>query len=326
MWAFLLTVLLSLLVDASLADAFHMSSSPLRSSSPSRRNFKSIDDSATTIMPGTSAASSALSQSAEVADTTRTQIRGGSVGVPSLETTLSMLPDQILQGRSAVHKFCVSAAKSTFSVFKKCWWALPMALAIVPVYSALVWNVLPTMPHWWPLTRMDQLFTSPSWNVIVTVFLSSNLFYFVSGAYLWGRFSWESKSHADGSTGLKGFPMLGGLIMTAGAVSTTFHYFQALGSFRIAEALCYVDHAVAISSILYFWHRCGRPGLAASLMAAAGFATLAITQPLVIYPYLHSAWHGLSAGAAVFWANDGVNRRMQMMEQQQSVVVGPATL
>lgn len=195
-----------------------------------------------------------------------------------------------------------------------------MALAIVPVYSSLVWNVLPTMPHWWPLTRMDQLFTSPSWNLIVTVFLSSNLFYFASGAYLLGRFSLLSKTAYAGKTGLKGFPMLGGLIMTAGAVSTTFHYFQALGSFRIAEALCYVDHAVAISSILYFWHRCGRPGLAASLMAAAGFATLAITQPLVIYPYLHSAWHGLSAGAAVFWANDGVNRRLQMMEQQNSVL------
>lgn len=323
----LLASVLCLLIDASLADAALHISSPLRTTTASlRRNLQPSDVSAGKAMSPDAASTSALFQSDSTVDPL---LRGGSAGAAgTLESSSSpstrfLIPEQILQSRTAIYQFCTSTAKSSWNVLKRCWWALPMSLAIVPVYSALVCKVWPTMPYWWPLTRMDQLFTSPSWGLIVTVFLSSNLFYFASGAYLLGRFSWNNNRNDD-TRNLKGFPMLGTFIIAAGTVSTIFHYFQALGSFRIAEALCYLDHAVAISAISYFWHRCGRPGLAASLMATAGLATLAITKPIVIYPYLHSAWHGLSAGAAVFWAHDGMRRRVSMMvmEEEEDVVGG----
>ena len=113
---------------------------------------------------------------------------------------------------------------------------------------------------------------------------------------------------------MQGYQMLGGLVLTAGVVSTIFHYFQALGSFRIAEALCYIDHAVAVTSILSFWNRCGRPGVCTTVIGLTGIAMLVITDPLHIYPYLHSTWHGLSAAAAIMWAHDGVKRRLCAME------------
>jgi hypothetical protein len=204
--------------------------------------------------------------------------------------------------RIIIHQICVSCIKGTTSFFQKFWWTLPMALAFVPIYSSLILKTLPSMPSWWPLTKMDRLFQSPYYGLVVTVFLSSNAFYFVSGAYLLSKFSSVGSS-------LKGYHVLGFLLFLSGTVSTVFHYFQALGSFRIAEALCYIDHAVAVTSILSFWHRCGRPGKLTTILGISGLIMLVITDPLHIYPYLHSSWHGLSAGAAILWAHDGVKRR-----------------
>ena len=294
---------LGIVVDASLADALQLKS-PLRTKSLLQKKLfpgllKANDS--TKICPTQS--NSALFQSDAVASRISANVPKESL----LEDRLSMLPGQILRGRNVVHKVCVSMTKGSLSFLKRWWWAFPMALALVPVYSTLVLNVLPSMPHWWPLTKMDQLLNSPSWGLIVTVFLSSNAFYFASGLYLLIRFSRKGNA-------MQGYNMLGGLVLTAGVVSTVFHYFQALGSFRVAEALCYLDHAVAITSILSFWHRCGRPGRVATTMSLVGVCTLAITDPLHIYPYLHSAWHGLSAGAAVFWAHDGVKRRLRILE------------
>jgi hypothetical protein len=88
------------------------------------------------------------------------------------------------------------------------------------------------MPGWWPLTSMDRIISSPSAQVIVTLFLSSNVFYLASGLYLLCRFG-PIRENAKSS--LKGYPLLGGMVLTAGAVSTIFHAYQALGSFSIAQ-------------------------------------------------------------------------------------------
>lgn len=291
-------------MDWSFADALHLSPSTMR---PSRTLPKTsfsnifVDDSQkkisseleTPLFPPSDAAAAVPSR------------RITDISFPALRDYNShfLLPSR----RSAVSNFCIAVAKGSASFLKRWWWALPMGLAFVPVYSSLVLKVLPSMPHWWPLTKMDRLFVYPSYGLIVTVFLSSNVFYFASGMYLLKRFSRKSNA-------MQGYRMLGGLVLTAGVVSTIFHYFQALGSFRIAEALCYIDHAVAVTSILSFWSRCGRPGVCTTVIGLAGIATLVITDPLHIYPYLHSTWHGLSAAAAILWAHDGVERRLRVME------------
>jgi hypothetical protein len=204
--------------------------------------------------------------------------------------------------RCFLHQICVSCINGTTSYLRKFWWTLPMILAFIPIYSSIFLKTLPSMPNWWPLTKMDRLFQSPYYGLVATLFLSSNAFYFISGAYLLSRFSPATSS-------LKGYQILGILLLLSGTVSTIFHYYQALGSFRIAEALCYVDHALAVTSILSFWHRCGRPGKLTTLLGISGLIMLVITDPLHIYPYLHSTWHGLSAGAAILWAHDGAKRR-----------------
>lgn len=284
-----LCILLTLLVEGSVTDALHISSGVKKS--PSVKVVKENDS---------RLFASSMFRTGADAKSIPFQDDVGNV----LQSKLLMIPSQILQGRSQVQNAAVSLTKAGVSLIKKWWWALPFSLAFVPVYTTLVHNVLPTMPSWWPLTKMDQLLHHPSSNLIITAFLSSNLFYFISGSYLLVSLKRNSNVLAQG------FSKLGMFILTAGVVSTVFHYFQALGSFQIAEALCYVDHAVAISSILYFWQRCGRPGLVASILGGLGLVTLAITEPLSMYPWLHSTWHGLSAGAAVCWAHDGVRRRL----------------
>lgn len=291
-------------MDWSFAEALHLSPSTMRQSRTfPKTSFSNIflDDSQqiissqleTPLFPPSDASSAVAS------------LKLTDISLPALRDYNSHF--LLLSGRSALSNFCVAVAKGSASFLKRWWWALPMGLAFVPVYSSLVLKVLPSMPHWWPLTKMDQLFSNPSYGVIATVFLSSNLFYFASGLYLLKRFSRKSNA-------MQGYQMLGGLVLAAGVVSTIFHYFQALGSFRIAEALCYIDHAVAVTSILSFWNRCGRPGVCTTVIGLAGIATLVITDPLHIYPYLHSTWHGLSAAAAILWAHDGVKRRLRAME------------
>ena len=196
---------------------------------------------------------------------------------------------------------CASAslAHSLKDIFSKSWWSLPLALAVIPVYSGMILGFLPSMPSWWPLTRVDHILSSRHAKLIVSVFLGSNVSYFMSGLYLLyreGRLPPQVRSL-----------LLGGFVLAAGTVSTVFHAVQTLGSFRMAEALCYVDHAVAITGILYFIHKCGPPGWKTSVMSALGLVTLVLTGPG--YAWLHSTWHLLSAASAVSWAHEGLVRR-----------------
>jgi hypothetical protein len=122
--------------------------------------------------------------------------------------------------------------------------------------------------------------------VVLGTFLGSNIAYFVSSIYLAVRFGlirWnyndnaptkkrstidnESKQQNDSSVVLRvqwppavpSFAFLGLWVGLAGIVSTIFHSVQAFcGSRGFAETLCYVDHAVAVTAICYFWKICGR--------------------------------------------------------------------
>jgi hypothetical protein len=100
--------------------------------------------------------------------------------------------------------------------------------------------------------------------------------------------------------------MLGVWILLAGAVSTIFHSVQALGSYVIAESLCYVDHGVAISAFLYYFKTCGFPSKKVWALGIAGLLALVFTHPF--YAVLHSLWHFLSAAAATLWAIESHDR------------------
>ena len=183
-------------------------------------------------------------------------------------------------------------------IIQEWWWCFPMILALVPPYCALVLKTAAAMPDWWALVKLDHIARSPSAAMVIGVFLGSNISYFISGTYLYLRYNRTSGN---------GDPLLGASVLTAGAVSTVFHSVQALGPHTLAECLCFIDHAVAISSILYFWNKCGRPSRTTVLLSIAGFVTLALSGPG--YAWLHSAWHVLSAATAVVWARDRFDTR-----------------
>jgi hypothetical protein len=206
-----------------------------------------------------------------------------------------------------------SAVVSIGQTFRRGWWSLPMLLACVPLYSSLVLGTVATMPSWWPLTRMDHILASPYAKLIIGVFLGSNISYYIAGSYLLLRET-GALAHNQLHRPLQGYPLLGVLVLAAGTVSTVFHSVQALGSFRVAEVLCYVDHAVAISAIFYFWQKCGKPSRTTAILSALGLGTLVVVGPH--YAWLHSAWHFLSAAAAVGWAHDGYAKRVTKMELQ----------
>lgn len=198
-----------------------------------------------------------------------------------------------------------AAAAPVIATLQKCWWCLPMFLALVPPYCALVHGTSATTPSWWALVKLDSVLHSPYAAFILGFFLLSNISYFISGIYLYLRYH-----HFVPAVEARD-PLLGGSVMTAGAVSTVFHSVQALGPHSVAECLCYIDHGVAISSILYFWCKCGRPSRTTWLLSILGLATLCLSGPG--YAWLHSVWHVLSAAAAVVWARDGLDAQTMQM-------------
>lgn len=184
-------------------------------------------------------------------------------------------------------------------------WLLPLSLALVPVYTAVFHGATAKMPSWWSVVNFEYLKSHPYASLIVAVFLGSNVSYLLSGLYL---LAWYRPKNIERSEISYSYPMLGTLILLSGTVSAIFHSVQALGSHALAEALCYVDHGVAISSIFYFWYKCGRPSPRTGALSVAGLLMLIFTEPH--YPILHSLWHVFSAAAAVVWARDGLNARI----------------
>jgi hypothetical protein len=227
--------------------------------------------------------------------------------------------------------------------WKEYWWTSPMLLLVVPLYCGLFLQSHASMPSWWSVTNMDHVHrcsaaaasatatasASPSTllsstAVVLGTFLGSNIAYFVSSVYLAIRFGMiRLKRRPDNALVSKfqwppvvpNFAFLSLWTGTAGVVSTIFHSVQAFcGNRGFAETLCYIDHAVAITAICYFWKTCGRPTTTVSLIGAVALLTLVVTEPG--YAFLHSSWHLLSAIAATRWALDGYARRIQRHKRQ----------
>lgn len=189
-------------------------------------------------------------------------------------------------------------------VLRKSWWIYPMVLALVPLYCAVAKGTCATMPEWWQVVKMDHILRSKNAALVVGCFLFSNISYFLAGAYLLSRFPFQR--NVKGSLKPTRYSMLGISILIAGLVSTIFHSVQALGSYAVAESLCYIDHGVAISSGFFYFDTCGWPSRLTLALGIVGLAALVFAYPG--YPFLHSSWHFLSAAAATSWAVDGETR------------------
>jgi hypothetical protein len=186
------------------------------------------------------------------------------------------------------------------------WWIWPMMLATIPVYCAVFKGTCASMPHWWPVVRMDMIRQSKDAGLVISGFLLSNIAYFVSGGMLLQKFPFKTAKNGLLPIQPTEFTNLGLWILAAGTVSTIFHSVQALGPFGVAESLCYVDHGIAISACFYFLKTCGFPSRKVLTLGIAALATLVISHPC--YAILHSTWHFLSATVATMWAIEGYDR------------------
>jgi hypothetical protein len=200
-----------------------------------------------------------------------------------------------------------SLTTSLMQSIRKYWWCFPMLLALVPPYCVLFKGSFASMPDWWSVVNMDHIAASDNANWIIAPFLGSNVAYALSGIYLMKQFRFFDISES-GSLVFRPtkFSMLGVWVLIAGLISTIFHSVQALGSYALAESLCYLDHAVAGSAVFYFFDTCGVPSKMTSLIGTVAMFTLVVTTPS--YAWLHSSWHYLSAATATQWALDGYSR------------------
>ena len=317
-------VLLFLLIDGSIADALQVSLAKKNSNtkgskwnrSQTQVNTNHKQTCAIRVKHQERVYQSKLSQTVDTSSDLVSSDSGTSVNKQATKH-LALVVTTILTVTTSVSRALASVAKGIGTAFRRSWWCLPMLLAVVPLYSSVVLGTPASMPSWWPLTRMDHIFKSPYAKLIIGIFLGSNISYFISGSYLLLRET-GTLAHATLPKTLKGYPLLGVLVLAAGSVSTAFHSVQALGCFQLANVLCYIDHAVAISAIFYFWHRCGKPSRTTAVLSAVGLGTLVVAGPH--YAWLHSAWHLLSASAAVVWAQDGYAKRLASMELPQEIV------
>jgi len=208
----------------------------------------------------------------------------------------------------AVKGYASSAQESISRLLLQAWWVFPMILAIVPVYCAVFEGTCASMPEWWPMVKMDYIRQSKDAALVIGGFLMSNIAYFMSGAFLLNRFPFRisTKGSLPKLKASTEFSFLGVWILMAGIVSTIFHSVQALGSYALAESLCYIDHAVALTAGFYYLQLCGFPSKKTLSVGITSLFTLVFTYPN--YAFLHSAWHFLSAAAATLWAVEGYER------------------
>ncbi len=181
-----------------------------------------------------------------------------------------------------------------------------MLLALVPPYSVLFRGTYATMPDWWGVVDMGHIAASDHAHWIIAPFLGSNAAYALSGTYLMKKFGFLKLTKGAFRFYPTKFAMLGVWVVVAGLMSTIYHSVQALGSYALAENLCYLDHAIAGSATFYFLDTCGAPSKTTAFIGAIAAVTLVAATPN--YAWIHSAWHYLSALTATRWALDGYKR------------------
>lgn len=222
------------------------------------------------------------------------------------------------------------------STILQLWWSLPMIIiSIIPIHSLVLAGEFAKMPQWWSFDSMAHLRNSP---LLCSGFLGSNIFYFLSGLYLLNiirvpmpmalplqkvknslyKANIDQKIESQLQLQLQSqafhtakHPILGGLVLASGFISLLYHTFQSLGNVGIAESLCFIDHGVAMTSFCYFVTRCGIPSLKTLSIGIPSMALLLF--PGDSYPVIHSLWHAASAGTAISWAFDGVERRRRFI-------------
>eukprot|EP00521_Asterionellopsis_glacialis_P015711 CAMPEP_0195296690 /NCGR_PEP_ID=MMETSP0707-20130614/19983_1 /TAXON_ID=33640 /ORGANISM="Asterionellopsis glacialis, Strain CCMP134" /LENGTH=271 /DNA_ID=CAMNT_0040358273 /DNA_START=300 /DNA_END=1115 /DNA_ORIENTATION=+ len=266
------------------------------------------------------------------------QTQSTSTSTPSL----AMLQHSVKQTVRIFYSISRASWKGAKQTLRRSWWVLPMFLALVPVYCAIVHQANAVTPSWWKLVKVDSILKSDSASLLVGAFLLSNLSYFFSGLYL--LFVYPKKAlmtTTNNNNSVVEQPMkttttptthhhhhhksLASWMLAAGAVSTIFHAVQALGPYEMAESFCYLDHAVALSAGGYFLKRCGNPSLRTWAVGGAGLTLLCLNSG---YAFLHSAWHFVSAAAAVAWAHDGMEKKKVQQQVNRVFVLAskPATV
>uniref|UniRef100_A0A7S1FT91 Uncharacterized protein n=1 Tax=Corethron hystrix TaxID=216773 RepID=A0A7S1FT91_9STRA len=199
-------------------------------------------------------------------------------------------------------------------------WLIPLAvLPAIPLYMTTIQRVAPSMPSWWSLVYPLSIPNASQWRnfstgttnwtgiLAVISFLLSNIPYFI------GAFFLSSKRFVQDLPRAKTLSMA---LLASGTISTIFHSSQAvLANAKTATTfLCYLDHGVAIGTVLRFLQVCGIPRLATLGVGGAGMALLACPGTDAVesmYEIMHSFWHFFSAVAAVMWANDMTVKRKQ---------------
>lgn len=270
------------------SDSFRIRPSGITTSHHRRYDFTTKD-----LSPSSSSSSLQVMTTGRISGRSR-------VATKSRDATSTSL-DRSLQ---ATYIMLASLTSSITQSIRKYWWCFPMVLAMVPPYCAIVKGTYASMPDWWSVVNMDHIAASDNANWIIAPFLGSNIAYLMSGLYLMNRFRFFQRSKSGGlEFRPTRFSMLGVWVSVAGLISTIFHSVQALGSYGLAKNLCFLDHAVAGSAILYFFDTCGLPSKMASLIGALAMVTLVISTPG--YAWFHSSWHYLSAATATRWALDG---------------------
>lgn len=212
--------------------------------------------------------------------------------------------------------------QGTRLAFRQSWWCFPMLLFLVPFICFLNGSCA-QMPSWWAMSNLKYLQSSKVGILICCGFLSSNIFYFLSGLYLlnvikpiqWKRVHRSSQALAKIYSN-DWDPILGWLVLCSGGMSLLYHSFQALGPLNVAESLCFIDHGLAISSFFCFFDKCGIPSLKTLAIGLSSLLLLVIHGD--VYPIVHSIWHLLSACTTVSWASDGAKRRRKKFSSSLS--------
>ena len=225
---------------------------------------------------------------------------------------------------------------------KQSWWCFPMVLILYPIV-ALINGSYAQMPNWWSMCDLNHLHGSSVGHWICFGFLTSNIFYFLSGLYLLrgipsssillsSSSSKKSKMKVleqlrkcdDGEEqqcheinlsshmkcqrrSITRYPLLGWLVICSGIISLLYHSFQAFGAVNTAQSLSFIDHGFALSSGCCFFDRCGMPSSKTMLIGIISLCMLSMGGD--VYPIIHSMWHFGSASVTISWALDGSTKR-----------------
>jgi len=250
--------------------------------------------------------------------TTRRTSSNSKNTIPSFDLTSTLTSSAVLSLQAV--KECVDQICQVFkNAVTNYWWLFPLTLCLVPVYTKAVLQTTPVTPDFWKLVSLDFLHHSHPATATTTIsaFLLSNISYFLTGAFFLLRNNNNNNNNDTQSSSSSSLTAAGYWVLLAGSMSTVFHTVQAVGDYSVAEALCYLDHGVAGTAILYFWRTFSHPSRRTTALGLAGLVALASPSSNAVYAVLHSLWHFLSAATAVVWAMDAPPPPPQQQEQLQ---------